>query len=97
MTRYIIFWEWDTDYWPNETAERREMFARILKTAQAHLKTVPGDFGVFADGTGGYRIVEGTEEDVADMIWRYGKVIKWKVHPILDVDQSIKIFENMKD
>lgn len=95
MTKYMVFWEWDVSKLPEDAADRRECLLNVLKVTKEHLKYVPGDFGTFQEGRSGYRIVEGTEEDVAAMIWRYGPALKWEVHPILDVEQSIKIFEKM--
>jgi hypothetical protein len=95
MTSFLLFWEIDLNKMPADTTDRRELLIKILKFMKGRLAKMGGDFGVFGVGVQGYSIVEGTEEDVSALIWQFGPAIKWTVHPVLTVDQSIKIFENM--
>ncbi len=51
------------------------------------------DWGMFAGRLAGYSITEGTEQEISLELTKYVPYIKFKVYPVLSVDQ---VLENIK-
>ncbi len=53
------------------------------------------DWGLFASLGAGYSISEGTEQDIAQRLLKYYPYLKFKVYPILSVEQAMEIVKKL--
>jgi RNA polymerase-binding transcription factor DksA len=51
------------------------------------------DWGLFAGTNSGYSVCEGTEQEIDFRLLKYSPYVKFKVYPILSVEQ---VLENVK-
>ncbi len=96
MTKFLVLWEYDRSKLPASRKDEHEMLNKSLNAVKERMKRTGGDFGVFMGGLEGYTIGEGTEEEVASMMWQYGPILKYKIYPVLSVDQSIEVLRKVK-
>ncbi len=54
-----------------------------------------GDWGLFASLSAGYSISEGTEQDIALRSLKYCPYLKFKMYPILLVEQAMEIVKKL--
>ncbi len=98
MSKFLSLWELDTTKLPDKPEERISIFTRLLNMVKEELEikgktTHKMDWGIFPGGDAGYGIYEGTEQEVALELMKYSPYVKFKVYPVLSVDQE---FENLK-
>ncbi len=53
------------------------------------------DWGLFAEGGAGYTIFEGTEQDIAQRLLKYYPYLKFKVYPVLSLEQAMEIVKKL--
>jgi hypothetical protein len=89
MAKFLTLWETDTtrvSESPEEQILHDTMLVNMVKEDLESGKTL--DWGMFAGGElRGYCIDEGTELEITMMNMRYVPYIKFKMYPILSVNQ----------
>ncbi len=94
MTKFLAIWEVDTSRVPDEPEERYESWTMMLNLVKKDMETGGKmDWGMFAGRLAGYSITEGTEQEISLELTKYVPYIKFKVYPVLSVDQ---VLENIK-
>lgn len=94
MAKFLILWEHDRARLPADPKERlasRIMMGNLVKEdlESGRLK----DWGAFPGEGAGYAIMEGSEQDVLIGTGRYDPFVKFKIHPVVTLSQSM---ESMK-
>jgi RNA polymerase-binding transcription factor DksA len=69
--------------------EQLNMIKEEFKKKNPHML----DWGLFAGRNQGYSVCEGTEQEIDFALLKYGPYVKFKVYPLLSVDQEL---ENLK-
>lgn len=96
MGKYLILWEIDISRVPEDPKGQFELFTRLLNMVKEDLKNgAKKDFGMFLGGKSGYSIHDGTEEEVAMNIMKYGPFVKRTVHQVISVDQIEEIMKKL--
>lgn len=92
MTKFLALWKEDTAKMPVSPEERISLATNLLNMVKEDFKN-GGDWGEFAGGGAGYFVYEGTEQEVALALMKYSPYIKFKMFPVLSVNQ---VLENIK-
>ena len=92
MTKFLGLWKEDTSKIPVSPEEQISLATNLLNMVKEDFKN-GGDWGEFAGGGAGYCVSEGTEQEVALALMKYSPYVKFKVYPVLSVDQEL---ENLK-
>ncbi len=96
MARFLILWETDMSRVPENPEEQMSFFTKLMNMVKEDIESgTTKDFGIFVNGTEGYSIEEGTEEEVALTAMKYNPYCKSKVYPILSANQIEKIMKTM--
>jgi hypothetical protein len=78
---------------PDKPEERYDNWTMMLNMIKKDMESGLADWGMFAGRLAGYSISEGSEQEIALRLTRYVPYVKFKVYPILSVDQ---VLENIK-
>lgn len=92
MTKFLGLWKEDTAKMPVSPEEQISLSTNLLNMVKEDFKN-EGDWGEFAGGGAGYFVSEGTEQEVALALMKYSPYIKFKLFPVLSVEQ---VLENIK-
>lgn len=95
MAKFLSLWEIDTTKMPDKPEEQIALYTKLLNMVKEDLeiksKTVHKiDWGEFAGGGAGYGILEGTEQDIALSLMKYRPYVKFKLHPVLSLEQTLE-------
>jgi hypothetical protein len=97
MAKFLIIWEIDTARIPESPEEQirhHTMMVNMVKEDLKRGKTL--DWGMFAGGElGGYAIFNGTEQEITMENWKYSPYIKFKIYPILSVNQVAEMIPHV--
>ncbi len=96
MTKFLTLWELDTTKMPEKPDEQVAIYTKLLNMVKEDFESRTAhkmDWGEFVGGSVGYSISEGTEQEIALALMKYSPYIKFKVYPVLSLEQT---FENMK-
>jgi hypothetical protein len=93
MTKFLTLWKLDTTKIPEEPDEQVAIYTKLLNMVKEDFESYKMDWGEFVGGGVGYSISEGTEQEIALSLMKYSPYIRFKVHPVLSLEQT---FENMK-
>ena len=100
MSKFLIQWEVDTTKLPDNPEEQISLYIKQLNQVKEDFKReipLKLDWGVFVGGHAGYSVCEGTEQDIALSLLKYMPYIKFKVHPVLTVDQVLENLEKLSN
>ena len=94
MAKFLSLWEMDMTKVPDKSKEQIALYTRLLNMVKEELKNGKiVDWGVSADLLAGYYISEGTEQDIALISLEYSPYVKFKVYPVLTVEQALDIIK----
>jgi hypothetical protein len=97
MSKYLNLWEVDNNKMPLDPEERAALIGKQLEMTKKMLDEGQViDWGLFAGGGAGYAIAEGTEADMLKRTMPFAGYIKFKIHPILSVDQVIGVMKSLR-
>ena len=89
MTKFLTLWKVDTAKMPVSPEEQISLFTNLLNMVKEDFKN-GGDWGEFTGGGAGYFVSEGTEQEVALALMKYSPYIKFKLFPVLSVEQVLE-------
>jgi|SRR5450759_1881124 hypothetical protein len=96
MAKFLTLWELDTTKLPEKPEEQLALYIEQLNMIKEEFKKKNPhmlDWGLFAGRNQGYSVCEGTEQEIDFALLKYGPYVKFKVYPLLSVDQEL---ENLK-
>lgn len=94
MAKFLRLWEMDTTKVPDKPEERYENWVMMLNMIKENIESGKiKEWGLFAGTLEGYCIGEGTEQEIDLQTKRFVPYIKFKVYPVISVDQAL---ENVK-
>jgi hypothetical protein len=92
MPKFINRWQMNHAAWPSDPEAQFKinmMLSEMVKDDLRYGRTK--EWGMNADGSGGYAIGEGSEADVFALVLKYYPYILSDVKPVLTIDQSVEI------
>ncbi len=96
MSKFLTLWESDSSKLPTDPNERVALFGKLTEMTKKMLDEGQiSDWGMFAGGGVGYTIGEGTEVDVLKLTMQFAPYIRFKVHPVLSVDEVAQVMKSM--
>ena len=96
MSKFLTLWETDNSKMPTNPDERAALFGKLTEMTKKMLDEGQiADWGIFAGGGAGYTISEGTEADVLKRILQFGPYVRFKVHPVLSIDELAQVMKSM--
>ncbi len=90
MTKFLILWEVDTTKVSDKPEDRYKNMIKMLNMVKKDMESGLLDWGMFAGRLSGYAIREGTEQQVALGTLRFVPHVKFKVYPVISVDQVLE-------
>ncbi len=94
MTKFLTLWKIDTTKMPEKPEEQAAIYTKLLNMVKEDFETSHKmDWGEFVGGGVGYSISEGTEQEIALAVMKYSPYVKFKVYPVLSLEQ---VLENME-
>ncbi len=93
MTKFLTLWKTDMTKAPDKPEELMALRTKFLNMIKEDFKS--GDWGEYASGHEGYGISEGTEQEIALVLMKYSPYIKFKVYPVLSVEQELEIVKKL--
>ena len=86
----------DNSRMPTDPKEQAALLGRLLEMTKKMLDEGQlTEWGVFADGSAGYAIGEGTEADMLKRTMSFIPYVKFHIHPILSVEQTAELVKSM--
>jgi hypothetical protein len=96
MTKYFSSWHLNPMLIPSDPEERMKLWMRLLEKVKADLKSgCMLDWGVAADLSGGYAIMETDEMGVLADAAGYRPFIFGEIKPVLTPDQVAEVLKRM--
>ncbi len=98
MAKFLILWEVETTKIPDNPKEMFDNWTKMLNMVKKDFESKTPhkiDWGLFASHGAGYSIYEGTEQDIALGLLKYVPYVKFKVYPVLSVDQGLEMVKKM--
>jgi hypothetical protein len=90
MTKWLILWEPTPVALPTNLKDLIKIRLQMLEVVKADLqKGIHSDWGLSADGSQGYAISEGTEQEIFTALGKFAPYITFKAIPVLSVDEVI--------
>ncbi len=80
---------------PDKPEEQISLFTRLLNMVKEDFEIGVLDWGIFPGGDAGYSVFEGTEQDIALDLQKYSPYVKFKVYPVLSVEQESEIVKKL--
>ena len=97
MGKYIVHWEVDATRTPEGPKERQQQLLAFGDTVGQQLKSGEvKEWGGYVGELNGYAIIEGTEVDVHALTLLWVPFVKFKIKPLLSIEQSIQATKSMK-
>lgn len=101
MAKFHVEWKKNFSKMPDDPAEIIKIELRLLGMVKDDLKTGRiTDWGMYCNGSSGYGIMEGDQEDIMPELLKYIPFITFEVLPVANADQSIdainKVVSQMK-
>ena len=90
MGKFLVLWEVDTTRIPANPEELYENWTVMLNLVKKDMESGLEDWGMFAGRLAGYSINEGSEQEIALRVTKYVPYIKFKVYPVISVDQVLE-------
>ena len=90
MGKFLVLWEVDTTRIPANPEELYENWTVMLNLVKKDMESGLKDWGMFAGRLSGYSINEGSEQEIALRVTKYVPYIKFKVYPVISVDQVLE-------
>lgn len=89
MTKFHVEWKQSSKI-PEDPVKLAKLYLSHMEQVRADLKSGKlTDFGQYSNGSSGYIIIEGTENDVFTTLMKYLPYVEFDVKPIVNVDQTI--------
>lgn len=90
MTKFHIGWKQSSKI-PEDPVKLAKLYLSHMEQVKADLKSGKlTDFGQYSNGSSGYCIIEGTENDVFTTLMKWLPYVEFDVKPIVNVDQTIE-------
>jgi hypothetical protein len=90
MGKFLAIWEVDTTRVPDKPEDRYKNWIMMLNMVKKDMESGVKDWGMFAGRLAGYSITEGSEQEIALRLTKYVPYIKFKVYPVISVDQVLE-------
>jgi hypothetical protein len=90
MGKFLVLWEVDTTRIPANPKELYENWTMMLNLVKKDMESGLEDWGMFAGRLSGYSINVGSEQEIALRVTKYVPYIKFKVYPVITVDQVLE-------
>jgi len=96
MSKLLILWEQDMSKMPTGPDEQAALITKQIElTRKALDEGRITDYGLFAGGDAGYAISEGTAMEAFGGAMQFSPYIKFKVHPVLSLDEVAEVMKSM--
>jgi len=96
MARYVMLWEYNTDYCPTEKEEKVNQWLMLTEAVKELLKNgVIQEWAHYAGEPAGLIIIEGNEADVLRVADSYLPYIKWTVKSLLTIEQCEQVWKSL--
>ena len=96
MSKFLVLWESDSSKVPIDPKERAALLEKLTEMTKKMLHVGQiSDWGMFAGGGVGYTVGEGTEADVYKLTMQFAPYIRFKVHPVLSINQVAQVMKSM--
>ncbi len=90
MTKFHIEWKQSSKI-PDDPVKLAKLYLSHMEQIKADLKSGKlNDFRQYSNGSSGYLLIEGTENDVFTTLMKYLPYVEFDVKPIVNVDQTIE-------
>jgi hypothetical protein len=90
MTKWLILWEPNPNMSPSNPKDLIKLRLQMLEATKADLaKGIHTDWGLAADGSRGYALSEGTEQEIFAALGQFTPYILFNATPVLSVDDVI--------
>lgn len=89
MTKFHVEWKQSSKI-PEDPVKLAKLYLSHMELVKADLKSGKlTDFGQYSNGSSGYILMEGTENDVFTTLMKWLPYVEFDVKPIVNVDQTI--------
>lgn len=89
MTKFHVEWKQSSKI-PEDPVKLGKLYLSHMELVKADLKSGKlTDFGQYSNGSSGYILIEGNENDVFTTLMKYLPYVEFDVKPIVNVDQTI--------
>jgi hypothetical protein len=96
MSKFLYLWETDNSLMPTDPDERAALLGKQMEMTRKSLDEGQiTDWGLFADGSAGYAIGEGTEMDSLRGVMRFAPYVKFQAHPVLSIEQVAEVMKSL--
>jgi len=96
MSKYLILWESDMSRMPTAPNEQAALVGKQMEmTKKALDEGQITDWGIFAGSGAGYAISEGTAMDSFKGAMQFSPYVKFKVLPVLSIDEVAEVMKSM--
>lgn len=96
MSKFLILWENVPGTMPTDPKERAAVLGKMMEMTKSALdKRQITDWGVFAGGSAGYSIGEGTAADMMKGAMQFEPYFKFTVHPVLSLKEVMEVMKSM--
>jgi hypothetical protein len=96
MARYLILWEMNSFNVPKDPAEQGKLFGHFMEIVQKTMaEGTTKDWGIFAGGSAGYSVHEGTPETSLKIALQYTPYVKFDIRPVLNAAETGKVLKSL--
>jgi hypothetical protein len=96
MPKFLVLWKGVNARVPEKPEDRMKQDTMLTKMVQDDLKSGKlKDFGIFAEGGGGYVIFEGNEAELALETSKYYPFADFEAHVVLTADQNMDVLKKL--
>lgn len=89
MTKFHVEWKQSSKI-PEDPVKLAKLYLSHMELVKADLKSGKlTDFGQYSNGSSGYILIEGNENDVFTTLMKWLPYVEFDVKPIVNVDQTI--------
>ena len=98
MPRFLVLWKMVNARVPDTPEDGLKLSMQLTQMVQEDLKAGKlKDFGMFAEGGGGYAIFEGNEVDLAFETGKYTPYIELEARILISADQQMELLRKQAE
>ncbi len=96
MSKFLVLWEHVPGTIPTDLKQRADLYHKWMEMVKQRLDSnQTEDWGIFAGGSAGYSISEGTAIDWLKASLMFGPYIKFTVYPVLSSKETTEAMKSM--
>ena len=96
MSKLLILWEMEASKMPTDPNEQAALLGKEMEmTKQALERGDITDWGLYAGGSKGYALSEGTAIDAFKASMNFSPYVKFEVHPVLSLGEVAEAMKAM--